>query len=167
MMDKLLTNKAEQLYESLISVAEANPSEQTYKRIALQMFNEGYKQAYEIACKEAEQIYCEHEAEDVVDAEFEAFWKDYDKKVNRAACIKAWKKIPKKDRRYILEYVPLYKQCQPDKRYRKNPATFLRQRAWLDELIPSQYAERFQSSEQRATAAARLAEGLLNFSAEE
>lgn len=167
-MDKQSTNQvAEQLYESLVSVAQANPSEQTYKRIALQMYAEGYKKAYEDAYKEAEQIYCEQEAEGVVDAEFEAFWRDYDKKVNRAACIRAWKNISKKDRRYILQYVPLYKQCQPDKRYRKNPATFLRQRAWLDELIPSQYAERLQSSEQRATAAARLAEGLFNLSAEE
>ena len=34
-----------------------------------------------------------------------------------------------------MSYIPQYKQCQPDKKYRKNPETFLNQKAWNDELI--------------------------------
>ena len=35
----------------------------------------------------------------------------------------------------MFEYIPKYKQAQPDKQYRKNPETFLRNRSWEDELI--------------------------------
>lgn len=161
-MDRqLIDRKAEEAYQSLTSGSEVN--EYTIRSIALQMYMEGFKYAYEVAYKEA----VEEEVDEITDVEFDKFWNLYDKKIGQQACRTIWKRIPKKDRRLIMEFIPLYKQCQPDKRYRKNPATFLRQRAWLDELIPSQYAERLQSSEQRATAAARLAEGLFNLSAEE
>jgi hypothetical protein len=34
-----------------------------------------------------------------------------------------------------MAYIPRYKLHQPDKQYRKNPATFLYQRSWEDEII--------------------------------
>ena len=34
-----------------------------------------------------------------------------------------------------IDYIEKYKQAQPDKRYRKNPDTYLRNESWNDELI--------------------------------
>jgi hypothetical protein len=161
-MDKKEINKkAEELYESLSSGIA--PSGETFRRIALQMYCEGYKAAYEDAYDEA----ANDGIKDFTDEEFQRFWDLYYKKVDTDACKRLWKKLPRRDRALIFKFVPIYKQCQPDKRYRKNPATFLRHKGWLDELIPSQYAERQFQSEQRAATAARLAQGLFGLDTEE
>ena len=34
-----------------------------------------------------------------------------------------------------INYISQYKKSQPDKRYRKNPDTYLRNEAWNDEII--------------------------------
>lgn len=70
-----------------------------------------------------------------VGVSFITFWDMYDKKVGKPKCEKKWDKLPVKERKAILDYLPLYKQSQPDKRYRKNPETFLNNRSWEDELI--------------------------------
>lgn len=67
---------------------------------------------------------------------FEDFWNDYDKKVgSKPKLLKKWAKISKKDKQKIREYIPLYKAAQPDKKYRKNPETFLNNESWNDEII--------------------------------
>jgi hypothetical protein len=66
---------------------------------------------------------------------FEAFWNLYDKKVARPKCEKLWSKLTKSEKQECLQYVPLYVQAQPDKQYRKNPETFLRNKSWNDEII--------------------------------
>ena len=66
---------------------------------------------------------------------FDLFWNAYDKKVGRPKCEKLWSKLTKKEMEACLDYIPLYKQAQPDKQYRKNPETFLRNKSWNDELI--------------------------------
>ena len=66
---------------------------------------------------------------------FELFWNMYDKKVGRPKCEKLWAKLTLAETKACLEYIPLYKQAQPDKQYRKNPETFLRNKSWNDELI--------------------------------
>lgn len=66
---------------------------------------------------------------------FEKFWDLYDKKVGRPKCEKLWHKLSMKERVDCLNYIPLYKQAQPEKCYRKNPETFLRNKSWNDELI--------------------------------
>ena len=68
-------------------------------------------------------------------APFEKFWCAYDKKVCRPKCEKLWSKLTMAERVACLNYIPLYKQSQPDKCYRKNPETFLRNKCWNDELI--------------------------------
>jgi len=69
---------------------------------------------------------------------FEEFWKDYDKKVGKKENLEAkWKKVSKADRILIKEYLPKYKLAQPDKKFRKNPDTFLNNRSWNDEIIDS------------------------------
>lgn len=66
---------------------------------------------------------------------FEAFWDAYDKKVERIKCERKWNKLSSSDRQKALEYIPFYKQAQPNKQYRKNPDTFINNKSWNDELI--------------------------------
>lgn len=67
---------------------------------------------------------------------FEEFWELYDKKVGKKdILIKKWLKISDEERESAMSYIPKYKLAQPDKKYRKNPETFINQKAWNDELI--------------------------------
>lgn len=67
---------------------------------------------------------------------FDQFWELYDKKVGKKeSLIKKWLKLSDIERELAMSYIPKYKQSQPDKKYRKNPETFLNQKAWNDELI--------------------------------
>ncbi len=69
---------------------------------------------------------------------FENFWDDYDKKVgDKTKIVKLWSKISDGDKLKIREYIPRYKKAQPDKRFRKNPQTFLNNKSWNDEIIES------------------------------
>lgn len=69
------------------------------------------------------------------ESSFEQFWNLYDKKVARPKCEKLWQKLSKQEKDACMKYVPLYVQAQPDKQYRKNPETFLRNKSWNDEII--------------------------------
>ncbi len=67
---------------------------------------------------------------------FEQFWTDYDKKVGDKKKLEAkWQKIPEAEKKRIFEYIPAYKDAQPNKAYRKNPETFINQKSWNDEII--------------------------------
>lgn len=67
---------------------------------------------------------------------FEQFWNDYDKKVGDKGKIeKKWNGISASDRRLIKIHIPKYKNSRPDKQYRKDPATYLNNHSWLDEII--------------------------------
>jgi len=70
--------------------------------------------------------------------EFERFWNLYDKKVDKKdKLLKKWKALSKKDRAAIFEHIPKYKEAQPDKRFRKNPLTYINNESWNDEIIKS------------------------------
>ncbi len=66
---------------------------------------------------------------------FQDFWEAYDKKAGKQKAEKAFNRLSGKDHEAIMQHIPLYKKAQPDKKYRKNPLTYLNQRAWEDELI--------------------------------
>ena len=67
---------------------------------------------------------------------FGDFWNLYEKKRGNAAKLEAkWNRLKDDERQAIMDYIPKYKQAQPDKQYRKDPATFLNNRAWEDEII--------------------------------
>jgi uncharacterized protein YdaU (DUF1376 family) len=67
---------------------------------------------------------------------FDDFWEEYDKKVGKKEIIeKKWEKLPQKTKEEILRYIPNYKLSQPDKKFRKNPETFLNNESWNDEII--------------------------------
>lgn len=70
---------------------------------------------------------------------FTDFWDLYDKKIGKKENVKKkWEKLPQKTKETIIEYIPFYINSQPDKKYRKNPETFLNNEAWKDEIINNQ-----------------------------
>lgn len=72
---------------------------------------------------------------EITPPQFEEFWSLYDKKCDKAKCMTLWAKLSTKDKAACMEYIPMYKQAQPNKQYRKHPLTFLRNKSWNDELI--------------------------------
>lgn len=88
------------------------------------------------------------------ESSFDEFWNLYDKRVGRAKCEKLWSKLTAKEKRDCIQYVPLYVQAQPDKQYRKNPETFLRNKSFYDEIINRDNKE--QQRTQRFQQAARV-----------
>jgi len=69
---------------------------------------------------------------------FEDFWNDYDKKVgDKERVQKKFEGFSEKVREEIRLHLPKYKEAQPEKRFRKNPETFLNQKGWTNEIIQS------------------------------
>lgn len=69
---------------------------------------------------------------------FDDFWHEYDKKVgNKEKIEKKWSKLSQSVKEQIMAYLPNYKISQPEKKFRKNPETFLNNNGWEDELIIS------------------------------
>jgi len=85
---------------------------------------------------------------------FEQFWELYDKKVGRTKCERLWSKLTDKEKNDCLQYVPFYVQAQPQKCFRKNPETFLRNKSFYDEIITRNSTEANRNS--RLQQAARV-----------
>lgn len=68
---------------------------------------------------------------------FETFWNAYGKKVDREKARKKWEGLSAKDQQQAIEHIPKYIAATPDKQYRKYPATYLNNKTWLDEELPS------------------------------
>ena len=86
---------------------------------------------------------------------FEEFWNDYDKKVGEKEKLsRKWEKVSIRDRKAIKEYIPKYKAHQPDKKFRKNPETFLNNKGWNDELISALPVVRGQVRHQKGVSIA-------------
>jgi len=66
---------------------------------------------------------------------FDRFWDLYDKKTGKAKSQKLWANLSKTEKETILNHIPLYKSATPEKQFRKNPETYLKNRAWEDEII--------------------------------
>lgn len=141
----------------------ANPCYDTMRHVAMQMFAEGYKVGREHAERKLNEAVEQAESMMLTDEAFLQFWEVYDKKVGKEAAIRVWRKLPKKDKADILAYIPAYVKATPDKKYRKNPTTFLRQKSWKDELIPDEYAAREQQRRKRTGEADELAQQLAHF----
>ena len=65
---------------------------------------------------------------------FDEFWNTYDKKNDREACEKKFAKLTEKEKELIWGHVPKYVASTPEKQYRKNPATYLNNKCWNDEI---------------------------------
>lgn len=78
----------------------------------------------------------ETEIETETNVLFENFWDLYDKKRgDKIKLEKLWHKLTDEEREKIMLYIPKYKLSQPDKKYRKDPQTFLNNKSWKDEII--------------------------------
>lgn len=81
----------------------------------------------------------ELEIENEVEAQlwptFDDFWGLYGKKVGKPKAEKKWKKIPQVAREEIMGHLELYVRSTPDVKYRKDPATYLNNESWKDEII--------------------------------
>ena len=72
----------------------------------------------------------------VLKISFDDFWNLYDKKVGDKEKIKTkWEKLKDSEREAIMNHLPLYKKSQPNKKYRKDPSTYLNNKSWNDEII--------------------------------
>lgn len=74
-------------------------------------------------------------AQVIVWPSFEDFWIAYGKNVDRVKCEAKWKKISQGAREKIMEHVAAYVQSTPDVQYRKNPATYLNNESWNNEIV--------------------------------
>ena len=66
---------------------------------------------------------------------FEKFWEIYDKKVDREKSLSKWTKLKNLDREKILKVLQKYIQANPERKFRKNPLTFLNGKCWNDEIV--------------------------------
>jgi hypothetical protein len=66
---------------------------------------------------------------------FDDFWNLYDKKDDRPKCEKKYKSIKQEAREKIMEHLELYVRSTPDKKFRKNPLTYLNNESWENEII--------------------------------
>lgn len=70
----------------------------------------------------------------VINICFSDFWNIYDKKKDTAKCEKKWLSLTDNERELIMAHIPAYVKSTPDKKYRKNPMTYLNGKCWLDEI---------------------------------
>lgn len=67
--------------------------------------------------------------------DFELFWENYDKKLDRFKCEKIWDKLTLDEINKINLSVQKYVEANPDWQYRKNPSTYLNGKCFNDEII--------------------------------
>lgn len=67
---------------------------------------------------------------------FDEFWQMYGKSVgNKIKLSEKYYNLKIEDIEKIKIHIPKYRLAQPDKKYRKNPETYLNNRSWNDEII--------------------------------
>ena len=86
--------------------------------------------------KETEEI-------EIIDLDFQNFWNLYDKKVGDKEKIKSkFISLKPDEKKKIFEHLPNYIMSTPDKKFRKDPATYLNNKSWNDEIIIPTYKNR-------------------------
>lgn len=72
-----------------------------------------------------------------VDDGFDAAWKAYGRKGNKMAAHRYWKKLSAKDRKSIMDTIPLYLAAMPDEKYRKDFSGWINPtyRRWEDKIV--------------------------------
>ncbi len=79
--------------------------------------------------------------DELLKIEFNKFWDYYNKKTNKVKCLKKWKRLSTASKNIIREHLPKYINSTPDKKFRKDPLTYLNNESWNDEIISFQNAE--------------------------
>lgn len=137
---------------------ESNPFIQAIKYMAYEFFKKGVKLGVGHEVDPIKPIQPTQPIRPIITTEttFDTFWQLYDKRVGKQKCISLWGRLTLAEQAACIAYIPLYKQAQPSKQYRKNPETFLRNKSWNDELIYSNNEQQQPTIEQRR--AAKLAD---------
>ena len=69
---------------------------------------------------------------------FERFWNEYDKKTSsKEKCYKKFAALKPEEMEILFNHVPDYVNSTPDKKFRKDPITYLNQKAFNNEIIIS------------------------------
>lgn len=68
------------------------------------------------------------------DAPFNIFWGVYDKKVAKNECRKVWNKLDTGVHLKVMEHLDKYIPSTPDKKYRKDPLNYLKEKYWENEV---------------------------------
>ncbi len=89
--------------------------------------------------------------DELLEIEFNKFWIYYNKKTNKVKCLKKWKQLSTASKNLIREHLPKYIRSTPDKKFRKNPLTYLNNESWNDEIISFNNAVDNQSSNKSLT----------------
>lgn len=76
---------------------------------------------------------------EVIENDFNLFWDMYDKKVGKDKAEKLFNSLPKKEIEKIFLVLENYIKSTPDKKFRKDPATWLRNKCWNDEINLNNY----------------------------
>lgn len=66
---------------------------------------------------------------------FDVFWQMYDKKVDRGKCEPKWNRLSDKERSECMARLPEYVMATPDKRFRRDPETYLNNKSWENEIV--------------------------------
>jgi len=68
---------------------------------------------------------------------FNRFWDLYDKKTNREKCFKKFSTLKYEEMEKVFSHLPNYVISTPDKKFRKDPSTYLNNKSFNDEIIIS------------------------------
>lgn len=72
---------------------------------------------------------------------FQDFWDAYDKKVDRTKCFKKWHKLNHGTKKQIIAHLMAYVPAT-EKRYRRNPLTYLNSEHWNSEIIQDETTQK-------------------------
>ena len=67
--------------------------------------------------------------------DFLEFWELYNKSRNKKGTYKKWQKLTDLEKKEIMLTLPEYIEATPDKKFRKDPSTYINQKSWKDEII--------------------------------
>lgn len=91
-----------------------------------------------VMVKEKDMVMDKEEVTVTANFSFDEFWEAYDKKTgDKSKLEKKWAALSDSDREKIMRHIPVYITSQPDKKFRKNPETYLNNKSWNDEIIYS------------------------------
>ena len=92
--------------------------------------------------RRAAYTYVCHVKSNELELSFDDFWNLYDFKVgSKTKLEKKYASISEQDRQKIKNHVPMYIASQPEKQFRKRPATYLNNESWNDEIVGQEKVE--------------------------
>ncbi len=77
----------------------------------------------------------EKEEDKKINVQFDVFWNLYDKKVDRVKCEPKWERLTDNERTDCIQKLPDYIKATPDKKFRRDPETYLNNKSWNNEII--------------------------------